>query len=101
MPNSSLSASGLSEVLLWRCVSLTPRGINGCWKKIQVQVSKPGLRCEQEVLRTDTALVTGVWCVCVARTSLVVQEGGMERSQAQEETAGLGATQCVYYAALG
>lgn len=68
-------------------------------KKIQLQVSKPELGCEQEVLRTGTDSGQGLhmgleapwWHRRVER----------ESSQAQEGTVGLWGTQCVLYAALG
>lgn len=47
-------------------------------RRHRFRVLKPGLRCEQEVLRTDTGSGDWGWGgLCVARTSLVVQEGGM------------------------
>lgn len=79
VPNPSLSSSGLSEVLLWRCVSLTPRGNKWMLEEDTgsgVKSWAEGLRCEQEVLRTDTGSGDR-GAVCVARTSLVVQEGGV------------------------
>ena len=63
-------------------------------------MSKPGLRWEQGVLRTDTASGDGALCVWL-EPPWWYRRVGWERSQAQEETAGLGATQCVHYTALG
>lgn len=59
-----------------------------------------GLRCEQEVLRTDTGSGDRGLCVWL-EPPWWYRRVGWERSQAQEETAGLGSTQCVLYAALG
>lgn len=99
VPNPSLSAPGFSEVLLWQCVSLMPRGTNGCLKKIQVQVSKPELGCEQEVLRTDTVSGDGGLPVEL-EPPWWYRRVGWESSQAQE-TVGLLGTQCILYTVLG
>lgn len=38
MPDPPLSAPGLSEILLWRRVSLTAGELEVAWKKMKVQM---------------------------------------------------------------